>query len=36
MGPKVIRDPVTIAAEQRQVNSCQLALDVRTKLSPGE
>ena len=36
MGPKVIRDPITIAAEQRQVNSCQLALDVRTKLSPGE
>lgn len=36
MGERVIRDPVTIAAEQRQVNSCQLALDVRTKLSPDE
>jgi hypothetical protein len=29
-----VRDPVTLAAEQRQVNACQLALDVRTKLSP--
>ena len=36
MGERVIRDPVTLAAEQRQVNACQLALDVRTKLSPGE
>ena len=26
----------TLAAEQRQVNGCQLALDVRAKLSPGE
>jgi hypothetical protein len=36
MGQRVIRDPVTIAAEQRQVNACQLALDVRRKLSPDE
>lgn len=34
MGPKVVRDPMTVAAEQRQVNACQLALDVRNKLSP--
>jgi hypothetical protein len=32
MGERVIRDPVTLAAEQRQVNACQLALDVRAKL----
>ena len=36
MGQKVIRDPVTLAAEQRQVNACQLALEVRNKLSPDE
>jgi hypothetical protein len=36
VGPRVIRDPVTLAAEQRQVNACQLALDVRSKLSPDE
>jgi hypothetical protein len=36
MGQRVIRDPVTLAAEQRQVNACQLALDVRAKLSPQE
>jgi hypothetical protein len=34
MGERVIRDPVTLAAQQRQVNACQLALDVRSKLSP--
>jgi hypothetical protein len=33
MGGRTVRDPVTLAAEQRQVNACQLALDVRTKLS---
>jgi hypothetical protein len=36
MGPRTIRDPVTLAAEQRQVNACQLALEVRNKLSPEE
>ncbi|HEX6272268.1 MAG TPA: hypothetical protein VFZ53_04490 [Polyangiaceae bacterium] len=36
MGGRTIRDPITLAAEQRQVNACQLALEVRAKLSPGE
>ena len=36
VGERVIRDPVTLAAEQRQVNACQLALEVRSKLAPGE
>ena len=36
MGGRTVRDPVTLAAEQRQVNACQLALDVRTNLSPTE
>jgi hypothetical protein len=36
MGGRAIRDPITLAAEQRQVNACQLALEVRSKLSPNE
>lgn len=36
MGERVVRDPVTLAAGQRQVNSCQLALEVRSKLAPAE
>jgi len=36
MGGRTIRDPVTLAAEQRQVNACQLALEVRNKLSPNQ
>jgi len=33
MGEKVVRDPVIVAAQARQVNSCQLALAVRSALS---
>lgn len=33
MGEKVIRDPAILAAQARQVNSCQLALAVRNALS---
>jgi hypothetical protein len=34
MGERVIRDPMNQAAQQRQVNSCELALAVRAALSP--
>jgi hypothetical protein len=33
MGQKVVRDPAIVAAQARQVNSCQLALAVRAALS---
>jgi hypothetical protein len=33
MGEKVVRDPMIQAAQARQVNSCQLALAVRSALS---
>jgi hypothetical protein len=32
MGERVVRDPAILAAQARQVNSCQLALDVRSAL----
>lgn len=32
MGTKVVRDPAILAAQARQVNSCQLALDVKSAL----
>ncbi len=33
MGERVVRDPAVVAAQARQVNSCQLALAVRSALS---
>ena len=36
MGERVIRDPAIVAAQERQVNGCQLALEVRAALDPGE
>jgi hypothetical protein len=33
MGEKVVRDPTIVAAQARQVNSCQIALAVRRALS---
>jgi hypothetical protein len=36
MGPGRVRDPVTLAAAERQANACQLALEVRNKLSLNE
>jgi hypothetical protein len=33
---KPVRDPMILAAQARQVNSCQLALAVRAALAPGE
>lgn len=32
MGERIVRDPAILAAQARQVNSCQLALDVRGAL----
>jgi len=32
MGTKVVRDPLIVAAQERQVNGCQLALEVRGAL----
>lgn len=32
MGERVVRDPMILAAQARQVNGCQLALDVRSAL----
>jgi len=32
MGAKVVRDPAIVAAQERQVNGCQLALEVRAAL----
>ena len=34
MGARVVRDPAIVAAQERQVNGCQLALDVRSALEP--
>jgi hypothetical protein len=36
MGKRVVRDPTIVAAQERQVNGCQLALDVRAALGPDE
>jgi hypothetical protein len=36
MGERVIRDPAVVAAQARQVNSCQVALAVRRALSPDD
>ena len=36
MGQRVIRDPAIVAAQERQVNGCQLALEVRSALGQEE
>jgi hypothetical protein len=36
MGAKVVRDPMIVAAQERQVNGCQLALEVRGALGQDE
>jgi hypothetical protein len=36
MGEHVVRDPAIVAAQARQVNGCQLALEVRAALGQDE
>jgi hypothetical protein len=36
MGERVVRDPMIVAAQERQVNGCQLALEVRAAFGPDE
>ena len=36
MGPKAVTDPMNLAAQQRQVNNCSLALQVREALKKSE